>query len=67
MISEVVGTVLEWRSEPTGSWYARNGNSRVPNRDGKLQLCRLLLKKVDGEISEIVIDDLTSIAKLETK
>lgn len=63
--SEVVGTVISWRHESTGAWYAKNGDPSVPNENGKLQLLRLMLKKVDGEISDIIIDELTKIAKLE--
>ena len=65
--TEVVGTVISWRHETTGAWYAKNGDPSIPNKDGKLQLLRLMLKKVDGEISDLIIDDLTKIAKLEAK
>jgi len=63
----VVGTVISWRHETTGAWYAKNGDPSIPNENGKLQLLRLMLQKVDGEISDIIIDDLTKIAKLEVK
>ena len=65
--AEVVGTVISWRHETTGAWYAKKGDPSIPNENGKLQLLRLMLKKVDGEISDIIIDDLTKIAKLEAK
>ena len=65
--SEVVGTIVSWRHETTGAWYANRGDPSIPNENGKLQLLRLMLKKIDGEISDIVIDDLTKIAKLEVK
>ncbi len=65
--TEVVGTVLAWRYATTGAWYAKNGDPKTPNTDGKLQLLRLLLRKVDGERTEIVVDDLTCIATLEAK
>ncbi len=65
--SEVVGTVVSWRHETTGAWYAKKGDPRIPNEDGKLLLLRLMLKKVDGEVSDIVVDHLTKIAKLEAK
>jgi hypothetical protein len=55
---ETVGTVEEWEELPTGSWYAHG-------KDDKLWLQRLKLRKVDGEISLIVVDDGTYIAKLE--
>ena len=56
--SEVVGTVEAWEDLPTGSWYAHG-------KDSKLWLWRLKLRKSDGEISVIVVDDQTYIAKLE--
>ena len=65
--SEVVGTVHEWRYETTGAWYASNGDPSILNADGKLLLLRLLLKRVDGEITDIIMDDLTNVAKLEAK
>ncbi len=65
--AEVVGTVISWRHETTGAWYAKKGDPSIPNENGKLQLLRLMLKNVDGEISDIIIDDLTKIAKLEAK
>jgi len=55
---EVVGTVEEWESLPTGSWYAHG------HKD-KLWLNRLKLRKVDGELTLLVIDDFTEIARLE--
>ena len=65
--AEVFGTVVEWSYEPTGAWYAKNGDPNRPNAGGKLQLLRLRLRKVDGEITDTIIDDLTSISKLEAK
>ena len=55
---QTIGTVEDWEELPTGSWYAHGKNDR-------LWLQRLKLRKVDGEISLLVIDDLTSIARLE--
>jgi len=55
---QTVGVVEEWQEMPTGSWFAQG-------KDDKLWLVRLKLRKVDGEISLIVVDDGTSIAKLE--
>ena len=52
------GTVEEWEELPTGSWHAHGKNDR-------LWLRRLKLRKVDGEISLLVVDDSTSIARLE--
>lgn len=53
-----VGVVDAWEELPTGSWYARGVKD-------KLWLKRLKLRKVDGELTLLVIDDGTSIAKLE--
>lgn len=62
---DVVGTVLEWAYATTGSWYAANGDPSNPNTGGRLRLLRLLLRKSDGERTEIVIDDRTNIAELK--
>lgn len=56
--TETFGTVEAWEELATGSWYAHGKNDR-------LWLRRLKLRKVDGEISLLVVDDSTSIAKLE--
>ncbi len=57
--AESVGLVQAWEDRPTGSWYAHGKND-------KLWLKRLKLKKADGEITLLVIDDTTTIAKLES-
>ena len=56
--AEVVGIVESWEELPTGSWYAHG-------RQDKLWLKRLKLRKADGEITLLVLDDSTQIAKLE--
>jgi len=56
--AESVGVVEAWENRPTGSWYAHGKND-------KLWLRRLKLRKADGEITLLVIDDATTIAKLE--
>ncbi len=56
--AEVVGVVEAWEELPTGCWYAYG-------KQGKLWLKRLKLRKVDGEVSLLVIDRGTHIAKLE--
>lgn len=58
--SRTYGTVEEWKELPTGSWYAHG-------QKDLLWLRRLKLRKLDGEISLLVVDDSTSIAKLEAK
>ena len=57
--AEVVGVVEAWEDRPTGSWYAHG-------KDDKLWLKRLKLRKADGEITLLVIDNATQIAKIET-
>jgi len=57
--SEAVGLVEGWMDEPTGSWYAHGKNDRY-------WLQRLKLRKADGELTVLVIDDATRIAKIET-
>jgi hypothetical protein len=46
----VEGTILEFGQRETGSWYAHS-------RDDKLWLDRLVLKKDDGEITTLNLDD----------
>lgn len=58
IIVETIGVVEAWEKLPTGSWYAHG-------KDGRLWLRRLKLRKADGEISVLVIDEGTSIAKIE--
>ncbi len=62
-----IGTVVEWKCQTTGAWYSGNGHAKAASAGGKLQLLRLRLRKADGEITDAIIDDLTSIAKLEAR
>ena len=55
--TQVVGVVEEWEDLPTGSWYAHGAKD-------KLWLQRLKLRKADGEIALLIVDDHTSLAKL---
>jgi hypothetical protein len=48
----VTGTVLEYQQKPTGSWFAHS-------RDDKLWLDRLAIRKDDGEITTLILDDYT--------
>lgn len=57
MHCEVIGTVEAWEDLPTGSWYAHG-------KDDKLWLKRLRLRKADGEVTLLVIDDGTAVARL---
>ncbi|GJM24441.1 MAG: hypothetical protein DHS20C16_08560 [Phycisphaerae bacterium] len=67
MVTEVFGKVIAWRYGPTGAWFSRNGDPYILNANGKFQLLRLKLAKVDGEITDIVIDDLTSMTRANAK
>ena len=48
--SEVRGTVLEYEQQQTGSWFAHSKND-------KLWLDRLLLRKEDGELTTLNLDE----------
>src|SRR3954449_12655037 len=48
--SEVRGIVMEYRQKQTGSWFAHSKND-------KLWLDRLTLRKPDGEITTLNLDD----------
>lgn len=58
--TEVIGVVEAWTDEPTGAWHAHG-------KQHKLWLKRLKLRKSDGELVLLVLDDRTSIAKLEPR
>jgi hypothetical protein len=55
--SDLVGTVMQFEQKQTGSWYAHSKND-------KLWLDRLLLKKSDGELTTLNLDDYTHIEVL---
>lgn len=48
--SEIVGTVVEFRQQETGSWFAHSKNDR-------LWLDRLTLRLPDGEITTLNLDE----------
>ena len=52
--SDVVGTVLGYEQKQTGSWYAHSKND-------KLWLDRLTLRKEDGELITLNLDDNTRV------
>src|SRR3954453_6390359 len=52
--SDVVGTVVEYRQKQTGSWFAHS-------KDDKLWLDRLLIRKEDGELTALNLDDYSHI------
>lgn len=55
--SEIVGEVVEARQEKTGSWYAHA-------KDDKLWLTRIRLRKTDGELTTITVDQNTQVELL---
>jgi hypothetical protein len=48
--TEVRGTIVDYAQKETGSWFAHS-------RDDKLWLDRLVIKKADGEITTLILDD----------
>jgi hypothetical protein len=56
--AETAGVIESWQEEPTGAWYAHG-------RKGKLWILRLRLRKADGELTTLTIDDQTRIYPLE--
>jgi hypothetical protein len=55
--SDVTGTVMEFEQKPTGSWYAHS-------KDDKLWLDRLLIRKDDGELTTLNLDDYSHVELL---
>lgn len=53
-ISEVRGTVVSYEQKPTGSWFAHA-------RGDKLWLDRLSIRKDDGEITVLNLDEFSNI------
>ena len=52
--TEVRGTVVEFSQRQTGSWYAHSKNDR-------LWLDRLTLRKVDGELITLNLDEYSQV------
>src|SRR3954463_8897343 len=48
--TDVRGTIVDYAQKETGSWFAHS-------RDDKLWLDRLVIKKADGEITTLILDD----------
>lgn len=55
----VEGVVEACRREPTGSWFAHGHNARF-------WLIRVRLKKNDGEVTSLILDQHTRVEVLET-
>jgi hypothetical protein len=56
--AETVGVIEAWEEEPTGAWFAHDP-------EGRLSLQRLRLRKPDGEVSVLTIDDQTEVHRVE--
>jgi hypothetical protein len=54
----VEGTVVRYEQRPTGSWFAHGAKD-------KLWLDRVVLRKKDGEISTLNLDEYTVVASAE--
>ena len=52
------GVVLRYEQKQTGSWFAHS-------KDDKLWLDRLLIKKDDGELTTLNLDDYTHVEVLD--
>ena len=50
----IEGTIVSYGQRPTGSWYAHS-------RDDKLWLDRVELRKADGEITVLNLDDYSNV------
>lgn len=57
--TDVAGTVVSFEQQPTGSWYAHG-------RDEKLWLDRLTIRKDDGELTTLNLDEYSRV-EIETK
>lgn len=53
----IEGTLVSFSQKPIGSWYAHS-------RDDKLWLDRIVLRKADGEISTLNLDDYANVEVL---
>ena len=52
--TEVSGTIVSYQQRPTGSWFAHS-------KDDKLWLVRLTLRKEDGEITTLNLDEYSNV------
>jgi hypothetical protein len=50
----VEGIIISYQQRPTGSWYAHS-------RDDKLLLDRVVIRKADGEITTLNLDDYSNV------
>jgi hypothetical protein len=52
--SDVRGTVVAYQQKQTGSWFAHS-------KDDKLWLDRLVVRKDDGELTTLILDDYSDV------
>jgi hypothetical protein len=52
--AEVTGTIVQYEQKQTGSWYAHSKND-------KLWLDRLLIRKDDGELTTLNLDEFSHV------
>ena len=57
--TDIRGTVVDYSQQQTGSWYAHS-------KDEKLWLDRLTLKKADGELITLNLDDYSVVEVIPT-
>jgi hypothetical protein len=57
LATKVVGTVVRYEQSKTGSWYAHA-------KDDKLWLDRLILRKDDGEIVTLNLDQYSAVKQV---
>jgi hypothetical protein len=55
--NRITGTIIAYEQKQTGSWFAHS-------KDDKLWLDRLILRKEDGEITSLNLDDYTHLEVL---
>lgn len=58
--TDVIGTIVCYKQKPTGSWYAHS-------KGDKLWLDRLVIRKDDGEITTLNLDDYTVVEVLNAQ
>jgi hypothetical protein len=56
--TDIIGIVVSFEQKPTGSWFAHS-------LDDKLWLDRLTIRKDDGEITTLNLDEFTHIEILD--
>ena len=54
LTSEIRGTITAYEQKPTGSWFAHS-------KDDKLWLDRLVIRKDDGELTTLNLDDYSNV------